>query len=197
MRVNKLRRVVLGLFVLLALPITAGAVTETADVTVNATVNLYITMTTSGSVAVNVTPAAGGAQTTQSDTVTISTNSTTGYTLTLSDTDANTSLINGNASVNASSGTQVSPIVLINNSWGYRVDGLGGFGAGPGSATSNQSSNPLTFAGVPASGSPNTLRTTASAAVNQVTTVWYSAKIDTSKPNGPYSDSVTYTATTN
>lgn len=197
MRVNKIRHTTLGLLLLLVLPVTAGAVTETADVTVNATVDLYITMTTSGAVAVNVTPASGGAQTTASDTVTVSTNSTSGYTLTLEDGNANTQLVNGNAVVNASSGTQVSPIVLINNSWGYRVDGLGGFGAGPSSASNNQSSNSLTFAGVPASGSPNTLRNNGSAVVNQVTAVWYSAKIDTSKPNGPYSDSVTYTATTN
>jgi hypothetical protein len=185
----------LGFAVLLLAPLAAGA--ETANTTVNAVIASVISVSSSSPVTLNITPVSGGAQTTQSDTVTVSTNDADGYTLTLQDGDATTTLVNGGNSINAHSGTQASPTVLANNSWGYRVDTIGGFGAGPGAASTNQASNSLTFAGVPASGSPNTIKTTGTTASGDTTTVWYSAKADTTKVAGTYSDTVTYTATTN
>lgn len=45
--------------------------------------------------------------------------------------------------------------------------------------------------------SPTLVKNTGSAASNDTTTVWYGVKSTASQPNGPYTDTVTYTATTN
>jgi hypothetical protein len=179
-------------------PVVASAATDTDNTTVNAVVAPTISMTTSGTVTANITPTGSGAMSSSSDTVTISTNNSAGFTLTLANADATTTLSNGTDTLAADAGTQASPsTTLTNNSWGYRVDSLGGFGAGPTSAETNQASSAYKWAGVPATGSANTLKTTAATASNNTTTVWYGVKVDTSKSSGTYTDSVTYTATTN
>jgi hypothetical protein len=84
------------------------------------------------------------------------------------------------------------------NTWGYRVDGIGGFGAGLTSSASNAAiSGTIKFAAVAASGSPDTLKTTSSTASNDTTTVWYGVATTTAQPSGTYTNSVTYTATPN
>ena len=188
---------VLAAFAVLATPVLASAAVDTENTTINATIGSTITMTTSGTVALAITPDGDGQSSSASDTVSVSTNNASGYYLTLADSDATTTLANGGNSIAAHAGTQGTPTTLANNSWGYRVDGAGGFGAGPASAETNVDTLALTWAGVPATGSPNTLKTTGSTASNDTTTVWYGAKADTSKPNGVYTGTVTYTATTN
>lgn len=180
-----------------AAPIFASAATQTASTTINATVNSVISMSTSTTVAINLTPTAGGVVTSAADTVSVSTNNAAGYTLTLADGDATTNLVSGGNTIGAHSGTQASPTALAANTWGYRVVNVGGFGASAYSAETNNGSSSSTWAGVPASGSPNTLKTTAATASGDATTVWYGVKVNTSKPNGTYTDTVTYTATTN
>jgi hypothetical protein len=176
------------------MPLVASA--DTKSTTINANIGSTISLTTSGTVTLNVTPVTGGAQTSASDTVSVSSNNATGYTLTLADGDATTTLTKGSDTIAAHAGTQTTPTPLANNSWGYHVDSVGGFGTG-GAAESNVTSSTIKYAGVPASGSANTLKTTATTASNDTTTVWYGVKADTSKPNGTYTDTVTYTATTN
>lgn len=176
-------------------PVIASA--ATANTVINATLGSTISVTTSTPVAISLTPTAGGVVSSSSDTVSVSTNNTAGYTLTLEDNDATTTLVSGANSIAAHSGTQASPTTLANNTWGYRVDGVGGFGAGPTSAETNNGSSSTIWAGVPATGSPNTLKTTSSTASNDTTTVWYGVKVTSSQPNGTYTDTVTYTATTN
>ncbi len=84
------------------------------------------------------------------------------------------------------------------NTWGYRVDGIGGFGAGPTSAQSSAAiSGSIKFAAVPATGSPNTIKTTTGTASSDTTSVWYGIAANTTQPNGTYTNSVTYTATAN
>lgn len=178
-------------------PAIASAAQDTDNTTINATIASVITMTTSGTVAIGITPTGSGAASSQSDTVTVSTNNSAGYNLTLSDSDTNTNLVNGGNNIAAHAGTWASPSTLANNSWGYRSDGLGSFGAGPTSAETNVANLALTWAGVPSSASPQTLKSTSSTASNDVTTVWYGVKADSTKPNGVYTDQVTYTATTN
>lgn len=178
-------------------PVMASAATQTANTTINATIGSTISITTSSTVALAITPDANGQSSSASDTVTVNTNNAAGYFLTLADSDATTTLANGGNSLAAHAGTQAAPTTLANNTWGYRVDTVGGFGAGPASAQTNVDTLSLTWAGVPATGSPNTLKTTATTATNDTTTVWYGAKADTSKPNGVYTGTVTYTATTN
>lgn len=194
MRIQLLAAVVLVGTV--ALPAVAGA--ATTSTTINSAISSVISVfTSSGTVTVNVTPTGAGAQTIASDTLTVSTNDTLGYTLQLADTDATTTLVSGGNSIAASLGTQASPVAQAANTWGYRVDGVGGFGAGPTSSQSSAAIGAIKFAGIPATGSPNTLKTTATTASNDTTTVWYGVAANTSQPTGTYSDSVTYTATAN
>lgn len=178
-------------------PALASAATDTDSTTINATIASVISMTTSGSVAIAITPTGSGAASSQSDTVSVSTNNSAGYNLTLADSDTNTNLVNGGNDIAAHAGTFGSPSTLGNNSWGYRSDGIGTFGAGPTSAQTDQANLAGTWAGVPSSASPQQLKSTSATATNDQTVVWYGVKVDTSKPNGLYSDQVTYTATTN
>lgn len=187
-----------AVFAVLLSPIAASAASDTETTTINASVGSTISMTTSGTVAISITPTGSGSMSSASDSVSVSTNNAAGYTLTFSNNDTTTSLANGGNTIAADAGTQASPSSsLTNNRWGYRIDGLGGFGAGPTSAETNEASSAYSWAGVPSSASPNTIRTTATTASNQVTTVWYGVKADTTNPNGTYTDTVTYTATTN
>ncbi len=180
----------------LAVPAIAGA--ATTSTTISSAISSVISVFTSnGTVNVNVTPSGSGAQTIASDTLTVSTNSSLGYTLQIADADATTTMVSGSNTIAASTGSQTTPITQAVNTWGYRVDGLGGFGAGPTSGQNSAAIGSLKFAGVPASGSPNTIKTTATTASNDTTTVWYAVVADTTQPTGTYTDVVTYTATAN
>lgn len=178
-------------------PLVTSAASTSANTVINADIAAVISMTTATPITINITPTGGGVVSSQSDTVSVSTNNSTGYFLTLADADANTNLVSGANNIAAHSGTQASPTTLANNTWGYRVDGVGGFGAGPTSAETNNGSSTTIWAGVPATGSPNTLKTTSSTAANDTTTVWYGVRVNTTLPSGIYTDTVTYTATTN
>ena len=179
---------------------TAAVVSAaTASTTISSVISPVISLlSTSGTVNANVTPSASGAQTIASDTVTVSTNDASGYTLQLAETGAGSTLVSGGNTIPASSGSQTTPVVMANNTWGYRVDSLGGFGA---TTTSPQSSaavsGTIKFAAVPATASPNTIKTTAGTASSDTTTVWYGVAANTSQPSGTYTNSVTYTATAN
>lgn len=180
-----------------ALPVVASAATQTANTTINANVGAAISMTTSSTVTINATPTAGGVVSSASDTVTVNTNNTIGYTLTLADADTNTNLVSGGNNIAAHTGTFASPTTLSNGTWGYRIVSAGGFGAAAYSAETNNGSSTSTWAGVPSSASPVTIKTTGTSASNDTTTVWYGTKVTSSQPGGTYSDTVTYTATTN
>lgn len=175
--------------------VSALTTTTTVSSDIGAAISL---LTSSGTVHVDVTPSGSGAQTIASDTVTVSTNDPSGYTLALAETSASTDLVSGGNTIPASAGSQASPIAMIANTWGYRVDGIGGFGAGPTSGQSSAAiSGSIKFAAVPASGSPNTIKTTSGVATNDTTSVWYGVAANTSQAFGTYTNSVTYTATTN
>lgn len=158
-----------------------------------------ITLTTSSTLTADITPGSSTTCTVVQDSVSVQTGASTGYTLQVNDADSDTSLNrSGGGSITAISGTQASPSTLTANTWGYRVDTLSGFGAGPTSAVSNASVPSVQFAGVPASGSPATIATKASATSGaEITPVWYGLCSDTSIPAGSYTDTVLYTALTN
>ena len=183
-------------------PVFASAAAQTANTTINATVNSVISITTSSPVAFSITPVAGGALTSASDTVTVNTNNTTGYNLTVADSDATTTLASGANTLTAHSGTKTAPTALANGSWGFAVAsgttgiGTNGFDASYATET-NATASTSKWAGMPATGSPMTLKSTAAVASNDTTTVWYAAKATSSQANGTYTDIVTYTATTN
>lgn len=158
-----------------------------------------ITLSSGGSVAANVTPTATGKCTVQSDSVSVLTDSNTGYSLTMTTSGTNTAMTSGGNSIPASSGTAASPTSLAVNRWGYRVDGLSGFGAGPTSAQTNGSTPATTFAGVPASNQAAVQIAYSGSAANPAanTTVWFGVCANTSQSSGSYAATITYTAVTN
>jgi hypothetical protein len=186
----------LGLLAVVVLPFTAEALTASSTIssTIGSTINVF---TTSGTVSLAATPTGAGVQTTSNDNVTVSTNNTAGYTLAIAETNASSALVSGANTIPATSGTFAAPVALSANNWGYRVDGAGGFGATTTVAATNVAIGAIKYAAVPATASPQTLKTTATTATNDVTKVWYSVAVDTSTPSGTYTNGVTYTATTN
>ena len=159
-----------------------------------------ITLGTSGSVAINVTPAAGATTcSVQKDGVTAITDSSTGYTVTMTNTDTITTLTSGGNIITAHSGSPAAPTALAANTGGYRVDGIAGFGAGPTSAVVNGSVPGFGFSGVPDSaGTPGLIRSTNTTDAASVSTdVWYGVCASSSLPSGSYIDGVTYTALIN
>lgn len=202
MSVNKRRsmlpaKVAVSMLAIAFVPAVVSAASTSANTVINATIDAVISITTSTPVAISLTPTSGGVVSSSSDSVSVSTNNATGYFLTLADNDATTNLSDGTNNITAHAGTQASPTALANNTWGYRVVGVGGFGGGAYSGETNNGSSTSTWAGVPATGSPNTLKTTSSTATNDITTVWYGVRVNTTLPSGVYTDTVTYTATTN
>ncbi|HMS31291.1 MAG TPA: hypothetical protein PJ984_02760 [Candidatus Saccharibacteria bacterium] len=176
-------------------PSVVRAATASANTTINATIASVISISTSGTVAIAITPIAGGSQTSASDTVTVSTNNAAGYDLTLANSDATLTLVNGANTIGAHAGTYAAPTALANNTWGYAVGGLGSFDASYTTLT-NATTSTTKWSGVPSSASPQNIKSTATVASGDTTTVWYAVKADTTKPNGVYTDTVTYTATT-
>jgi hypothetical protein len=171
----------------------------TANTTINSTISSVISVSTSGTVTLNVLPTGSGSQTIGSDTVTVNTNDVAGYTLTLSSTSSSTSaLASGGNTIPASSGTQASPVVQSANTWGYCVSSIGGFSTFcPSVGVSNQAIGSNKFAGVPLSAAANTIATTATTATNATTTVWYAVAANSSQASGLYTGTVVYTATAN
>lgn len=159
-----------------------------------------ITFGAQSSISIDVTPSSGTPLcSVASAEVQVATPSTTGYTLSMTDTDTNTSLVSGGNSVPTKSGTSASPTAMTTNTWGYRVDSINGFGAGPTSVITNGSIPALTFAAIPASSAtPDIIAATTGPADPYISTyVWYGLCANTSQPNGAYSDSVTYTVVVN
>lgn len=171
-----------------------NAITTAVSSTIGSTISVF---TSSGTVAIDATPTAAGVQTINKDIITVSTNNSAGYVLKLNETTAASALTSGGNSIPAVSGTLAAPVVQTANTWGYRVDSAGGFGAGPTAVVSNQAIGALKFAAVPATASPDTLKTTAATATNDVTNVWYGVAVNTGTPSGAYTNSVTYTAVNN
>jgi hypothetical protein len=158
-----------------------------------------ITLSSGGATTLNVAPTPTGKCTVQSDTASVLTDNTVGYSLTMTTSTTNNAMTGASGSIAAASGTAASPVTLGMNKWGYRVDGLAGFGAGPTSSQNNGSIPSVAFAGVPASNqSPTQVASTSGPANPAATTiVWYGLCADSSVPSGSYSVTVTYTAVTN
>jgi hypothetical protein len=182
-----------------SLPFVASADTQSTNTDIGLTVSPVITAYSSGPTVTlgAITPNGTGKQSTASDTVSATTNDAAGYTVTLKEANGvTTAMTSGGNNITAGSGTPGSPATLANNTWGWRVDSLSGFGSGPGATISNAAPSALTYAAIPANGSPFTIQTTGAAGSNSKT-VWYSARVDNTLPTGTYAATVTYTITTN
>lgn len=194
------KRIVGTLGVLSALVVVASPVfVAHADVdssTIMARIQPVVSVTSADTVDFSITPTAGGVLTSDSDVVTVSTNNTTGYTLKISASDTSAILTSGGNTIPASANTYASPNTLANNTWGWAVPALGTFDATY-TVETNAAASTKKWAGMPVLASAQTIKTTASTATSDATTVWYAAKANMAQPNGNYSDAVTYTATTN
>ncbi len=159
---------------------------------------LFITLSSLPSVSLTVTPDSSGRISSQYNTTTVSTNNAIGYTLQLSTTTTNRNLTRsgGSDTITPSSGSINSPTSLANNTWGFRVDNLGSFGSGTFLET-NLTSSTFSWAGVPASTLPATIKTTNSTASNDPTIVWYAMKAAADRPSGNYTNTILYTAVVN
>ncbi len=176
-------------------PAIVSAASSSANTTVDVTIGDGISVSTSGSVSFAITPTPGGALSSASDTVTVSTNNAAGYTLSLANADSSTDLVDGSNEIAAHAAPHATPTALANNTWGYAV--AGGSFSGTYTAQNSNPADTTLWAGVPAAGPGSSLKTTATIAAGDTTTVWYAAKATTAQAPGTYSDTVTYTATTN
>jgi hypothetical protein len=182
----------------ITVPFLASGDTQTTTTTVSLAVNAVIISYSSGPTVTlgAITPDSTGKQSTNSDTVSANTNDTAGLTVTLEANSASTNMTSGSNTIATAAGTPASPAALVNGRWGWRIDSLSGFGSGPGAVLSNASPSALTYAGIPASGSPFTIDTTATNGSTS-STVWYSARVNNAQLTGTYSTVVKYTITTN
>lgn len=133
------------------------------------------------------------------DTVTVSTRSSTGYTVTVGTTTPNTNLVGATSSqtIPTTSATATTPAVLSAGTWGYRVDS-GTFGPGP---TLPLSAGPVpttTFAQVPSATAPSHVTSSATAATDAATDIWYGVCVGRATVKADvYTNDVIYTATVN
>lgn len=159
-----------------------------------------ITLTSNGSVNLDTIPSAASSCTISSDTVSVFTDSSTGYVLTINDNDISNSM-SGSAggTISPVAGSGASPSTISSNTWGYRVDNILGFGAGPTAATSNTAIPSLLFAPVPLSSTAGDILANSSSAADPAiaTPVWFGLCANVSIPSGVYSDDVVYTAVVN
>ncbi len=197
---TKIALATLGVVGLAAVPVT-GAFAVTSNTIVNGYIDASISITSSTPVEFHVLPTAGGTASTNSGTVTVSTNNSTGYNLTLSTVGTDQNLVKSVApadTIAPTSGTYAAPADFDVNTWGYRLDdSTAAFGAGPTTQETNAATSSFTWAAVPGSGAPQTIKTTTGPATSDVTAVWYGMKATTAKPSGVYTNTVVYTATVN
>ena len=132
------------------------------------------------------------AMATGSETVTITTATTRGYTLYLSTSGASNTLnYNDDATrgyIAPTSGTTTSRKSLELNHWGFAVD----------ITATKAEVNSTNWAAVPTSGNEAIVKkTTAATAANSSTTVFYGAYVNNTIPAGDYYNSIVYTAIAN
>src|SRR5690606_36552589 len=113
----------LAVLAVLALPVAASAASDTANTVINATVESTISVSSFSPVEISLTPSGSEVVSSASDTVTVSTNNSGGYTLTLVNADGDTDLVSGTDTISAHAGTPAVPTALVINTWGYAVAG--------------------------------------------------------------------------
>ena len=127
---------------------------------------------------VSILPNAVSNDSTFKSTITVFTNATAGYTLTLKDSDGTTALTNGSNTIPATESTTLSAGTAA---WGYKVG-----------------SEATDWLAVPAStGTAANIKTDgASVAAGETTEVYYGVATAATQATGLYTDTIVYTATT-
>ena len=159
------------------------------DVTVSAVIETVLAITAPDKLDLNLTPSSSGTLATSDATVNVSTNNSTGYTLSMSTTTDNTALThtNGTNSINSTSSPVSSPTALSSNTWGWY----------PSSLATNPGGSNYQFAAIPSLSSAYPLKSTDAMSTNDETTVSFGVMADTSIPAGSYSNTITFTTIAN
>lgn len=175
----------------------ASATADIESTTIHSTVASTIAMTTIAAVDISITPTSGSTQSIKSDTVTINTNSSTGYNLKLKDFDTDLDLVGPGGTITPTTGSFAAPVALVDGRWGFAIAGAAGHDAYYTATAGTTGGAPTSAKFAAILSTDTTLKTTSGVALNDVTTVWYSARVDTTQPTGLYTNQLVYTATTN
>lgn len=181
-------------------PVVSAATTGTTTLQAQVGYTISLDTVSPATTTLSIAPVSGGAQTTASTAVTVTTNDSAGYTL--SHNTSSATLQKGADTIASTTGTWTTPIALANNTWGYAVPS-GTVGLTPGSngfdasysAITNQTTSTAKYAAMPTTST--SVRATSAAATSDVTTFWFSAKVDNTKPSGTYSATINYSVVGN
>ena len=217
-QLKTLKRTILGLITLafggLASIATTSAYTSSATTTVTVTINPVINITDGNSGTTTlaaITPTSAGRMSSSTDSLAVTTNDVSGYTVTIQMAGATNTLVSGGNSIAASAATTGTPAALVVGSGTAAPTGAWGFcvpsGSGNGSYTTSFVSCDGTlssaaissgkYAPVPVSGSPFTLFDTSSSSVGSYNTVvTFGAAVNNGQASGTYTGTVVFTAIT-
>jgi photosystem II stability/assembly factor-like uncharacterized protein len=133
----------------------------------------------------------------QASTVTSSTNEPGGYKMYISVDGDDNNLNNGEGNYfTPNEGTLDDPLSLTAGSWGYRIDGRGGFG-GSTLAETNKLTSSFNWAGVPTQGNAQLIDNVSGPMTNRSMQVWYGMMVAPNQPAGTYRATVLYTVIPN
>lgn len=196
-KIIKYTSIVLTSAAIVALPVFSASA-ETSNTIITATIGSTISVQSTSNVALNINPTATQAKASSGKaTVTVSTNNATGYNLKIGMNGADRNLNKASDNITAHAGTLAAPTALANNTWGYRVENVGGFNAGNVTPENNVNDLAGTFAGVPAQNAEEEIKNHNAAVQSNTTDVLFGAKVDATKPSGAYTGTVVFTATAN
>lgn len=196
-KIIKYTSIVLTSAAIVALPVFSASA-ETSNTVITATIGSTISVQSTSNVALNINPTATQAKASSGKaTVTVSTNNATGYNLKIGMNGADRNLNKATDNITAHAGTLAAPTALANNTWGYRVENVGGFNAGNITPENNVNDLAGTLAGVPAQNAEEEIKNHNAAVQSNTTDVLFGAKVDATKPSGAYTGTVVFTATAN
>jgi hypothetical protein len=196
-KIIKYTSIVLTSAAIVALPVFSASA-ETSNTVITANIGSTISVQSTSNVALNINPTATQAKASSGKaTVTVSTNNATGYNLKIGMNGADRNLNKATDNITAHAGTLAAPTALANNTWGYRVENVGGFNAGNVTPENNVNDLAGTFAGVPAQNAEEEIKNHNAAVQSNTTDVLFGAKVDATKPSGAYTGTVVFTATAN
>ena len=196
-KIIKYTSIVLTSAAIVALPVFSASA-ETSNTVITANIGSTISVQSTSNVALNINPTATQAKASSGKaTVTVSTNNATGYNLKIGMNGADRNLNKATDNITAHAGTLAAPTALANNTWGYRVENVGGFNAGNITPENNINDLAGTFAGVPAQNAEEEIKNHNAAVQSNTTDVLFGAKVDATKPSGAYTGTVVFTATAN
>ena len=164
--------------------ISASPFVKATDTTVTATIEPVLSMSlNTNAIDLNIIPSSAGTEEYGSVTLTVDTNNSTGYQLTMSSTSPNLIGNNTNSIPTISGATSSSPLALNVNTWGWYADSFGSF---------NQ-----TYISLPDTGNELLVRQTNTNGLADRTIAYFGAKLNLSTPADTYSNTITFTAITN